>query len=587
MTCDLILILAASEVGVWGALWDILVLLAASLALGTLAVRLGQSVIVGYLVAGALVGPNFLRWVSTEAELFQIAELGVALLLFAIGLEFSPRRLMRLGSAVLKTGPLQILVTGAVGFGVARLCGFGERESLVVGMIVAMSSTASVMRLLTDRVEIDSPHGRTSVGILLVQDIAVVPMMVLVSVLGTTGGRAEIVWRMALALILAVGLIGLFYGLFRFVAPRLMTIPSLRRNRDLPVLLAAIMAAGSAWATHAVGLSPALGAFTAGALLAVSPLATQIRADTRPLTTLMVTLFFSSIGMFGDPRWLLHNWQFVAGIVLAIIVGKSSIIALLARVCRMPWRYAIASGLCLAQVGEFSFVLATVAQSDVGGLALIDTWTFNAIVSATIVTLLLTPYLVAAANEVGVRVERLIQGSDSVARMPADLATSDIDKATSVAAVSDPPDSDDLGAILIIGFGPSGQRVGEDLIAYGHNRLHVVDFNPENVKVAQRLGLEGTVGDATQQEVLEHAGIIHARVVVITTPDHATTRNLIHLVRDIAPETHLVVRGRYVRLQWELLEAGAHEVVDEEMEVGRRLAAKVAKLGSTQRKTPD
>ena len=209
--------------------------------------------------------------------------------------------------------------------------GLAGREALVVGMIVAMSSTACVLRLLTDRVEIDSQHGRTALGILLIQDVAVVPMMLLVSIMGTGGSWSLIVGKLALALILSALLIGLFYALFNFVAPRLLLLPTWRKNRDLPVLLAVIMATGSAWATHAIGLSPALGAFSAGVLLAVSPFATQIRADTRPLTTLMVTLFFASIGMFGDPVWVVGHWLLVTGIVLAIVVGKSLIIVLLAR----------------------------------------------------------------------------------------------------------------------------------------------------------------------------------------------------------------------------------------------------------------
>ncbi len=218
---------AVPPLGVWDVLRDVLVLLAVALLLGTIAERLGQSVIVGYLFAGMLVGPNVLGWISTQAELFSIAELGVALLLFAIGLEFSPRRLVTLGSIVLKTGPLQVVLTTACGAGAAIVCGLGSREALVVGMIVAMSSTACVLRLMTDRAEIDSQHGRTALGILLVQDVAVVPMMLLVSVMGTGAHWALIIGKLALALLLAVLLIGLFYVLFNFVAPRLMQLSDL------------------------------------------------------------------------------------------------------------------------------------------------------------------------------------------------------------------------------------------------------------------------------------------------------------------------------------------------------------------------
>ncbi len=567
----------AAPLGVWGVLLDILVLLAMALLLGTVAERLGQSVIVGYLIAGTLVGPNVLGWVSTQAELFSIAELGVALLLFAIGLEFSPRRLLTLGSIVLKTGVLQVVFTAAIGLGVAMACGLDGREALVIGMVVAMSSTACVLRLLTDRAEIDSQHGRTVLGVLLIQDVAVVPMMLLVSLMGAGGHWALMIGKLALALLLAAVLIGLFYALFNYVAPRLMLLPTWRKNRDLPVLLAVIMATGSAWATHAIGLSPALGAFSAGALLAVSPFATQIRADTRPLTTLMVTLFFASIGMFGDPVWVLRHWLVVTAIVLAIIVGKPLIIALLARSFGQPWRYAIASGLCLAQVGEFSFVLATIAQSDAAGTALITSSTFQALVSATIVTLLSTPYFVAAAPWAS---QRLVGRWRSTLWPSSSTATMAIEDgaAKTVAGDVDVREAGDTGLILIVGFGPAGQRVAEGLMDSHQEQMVTVDLNPDNIATAQRYGLKAHRGDATQREILEHAGIHQARAVVVTVPDHATTRHLINLIRDLAPDAYVVARCRYHVLHWELLIAGAHEVVDEEDQLGRRLAAQVRKL---------
>lgn len=581
MVLDALPILAATApVGVWVVLWDILVLLAMALLLGTVAERLGQSVIVGYLIAGTLVGPNVLGWISTQAELFNIAELGVALLLFAIGLEFSPRRLLTLGSTVLKTGPLQVVLTAAVGLGVAMVCGLNGREAVVVGMIVAMSSTACVLRLLTDRAEMDSQHGRTAVGILLIQDVAVVPMMLLVSVMGTGDHWILIIEKLALALLLAAVLIGLFYALFNYIAPRLMLLPTWRKNRDLPVLLAVIMATGSAWATHAIGLSPALGAFSAGVLLAVSPYATQIRADSRPLTTVMVTLFFASIGMFGDPVWLFGHWLLVTGMVLAIIVGKPLIIALLARSFGQPWRYAIASGLCLAQVGEFSFVLATIAQDDTAGTSLITSSTFHALVSATIVTLLLTPYFVATALSAGARGDRLVGRWRRILWPSSSTATMAIEDgpAKTVTGDRDVGEAGDSGLILIVGFGPAGQRVAQGLMDSHQQQMVTVDLNPDNIEVAQRYGLKVHLGDATQREILEDAGIYQARAVVITVPDHATARHLIHLVRDLAPDAFIVARSRYHVLHWELLNAGAHEVVDEEDQLGRCLAAQVRKL---------
>ena len=394
-------LVGAIDIGIWDALRDVLLLLLVALLLGTVAERLRQSAIVGYLIAGMVIGPNVLGWISKQQEIYHIAELGVALLLFVIGLEFSPKRLLELGKRSIGTGVLQIIVTAVATWGIAWGIGIGGREAVVIGMMIAMSSTACVLRLLTDRAELESIHGRSSLGILLVQDVAVVPMMLAVSAMAGNQSLGSTVGKLSLSVLLAAALVGAFYFVFTYVVPRLFRQRVWRRNRDLPILLAVVLAFGCAWAAQQLRLSPALGAFAGGVLLAVSPFATQIRADVRPLSTVLVTLFFAAIGMFGDLLWLLQNGLLVAAIVLGILVGKSLIIAVLARLFGQPWRYAVATGLCLAQIGEFSFVLATIAQSPADGMSLMSATTFRALVSATIISLLLTPYLVAVAPRLG------------------------------------------------------------------------------------------------------------------------------------------------------------------------------------------
>jgi CPA2 family monovalent cation:H+ antiporter-2 len=501
--------------------------------------------------------------------LLNIAELGVALLLFAIGLEFSPRRLLTLGKRTLWLGLLQMFFTTLAAFTVALTVGLGPGGAFVVGLMIAMSSTATVLRLLRDRAEIDSQYGRTSLGILLVQDIVVVPMMLLVSVMAAGRSPVQIAWQLSLAALMALLLVGLFYFVFHVVAPHLLSLPTMQKNRDLPVLLAVIMAVGSAWATHHVGLSPALGAFAAGVLLAVSPFSTQIRADTRSLTTILVTLFFAAIGMFGDPKWLLGHWPVVAGIVLGIVLGKPLIIAFLSRACGHPWRDAVAAAVCLAQVGEFSFVLAVIAQGDGDGTAIISPTVFRAMVSVTVVTLLLTPYFVAAAPRVGAGCHRMLtRQSYSTKSMRQPLDASEQEQKLP----ETPPD-----VVIIVGFGPAGQRVAEGLLESHQHQMVAIDLNPNNIEIAQRYGLEFCIGDATQRDVLDHVNLARARVVVLTLPDHTVTRQMIHLVRDLAPQAFIIARCRYHILHWELLHAGAHEVVDEEDQIGRRLAAQVRK----------
>ncbi|KAA5538771.1 sodium:proton exchanger [Roseiconus nitratireducens] len=565
MTALLLLPLAVAQQEVWHGLLEVLLLLGAAMILGSLAERLRQSAIVGYLIAGSIIGPGALGWVSNQQSIFGIAELGVALLLFAIGLEFSPKRLMDLGKVPLLAGALQVLFTLVGGAAIVWLCGLPLPSALVIGAMVALSSTACVLRILSDRAEIDSPYGRISLGILLVQDIAVVPLMLLVTILSDGGSPWMIVRQMAVALVSAALLIIAFYGLFNHVAPRLLSLKSWQRNRDLPILLAVVMAMGSAWVAHWLGLSPALGAFVAGVLLAVSPFAVQIRADIEPVKTILVTLFFAAVGMFGDVAWLLQNLGLVCGVVLAIVIGKGSVTALATRLSGGQPQFAIASAFCLAQVGEFSFVLATIARGLGDEAGLLSDTAFRAIISATIISLLITPYLISMAPHAGARLAQL--GRKSATPNPLAIAT-DVDDTDTHASIG-------REAIFVVGFGPAGQRASEDLIESMKDRLVVVDINSDNVAIARRYGLEAHIGDATQTEILEHARISRAAIVIITVPSPLTGRKLVHLIRYHAPDAMIFARARYHIHRWQLVQAGAHVVVDEEDRVGHQLAEDV------------
>ncbi|MHC4822725.1 MAG: cation:proton antiporter [Planctomycetota bacterium] len=538
----------------WGVLLDILILLFAALTLGVVCERFKQSSILGYLVAGTLLGPNALQVVSSAAEVTALAELGVALLLFTIGLEFSWGRLKSLGSAALGGGAIQVLVTIGVGAGVAAALGLSWKTSIVIGAAVALSSTACVLRLLASRAEIDSPHGRHALGVLLMQDIALVPLVLLVTLLGGEGTLAQVGADVLKTLAWAAALVLVLYLLMVKVLPRVLQLQSLLRNRDLPILLATVTGLGSACGAHFLGLSPALGAFVAGMLLAGSPFATQIRGDITSLRTLLVTLFFSSIGMLGDLAWFLSNLIPVLALVLAIVVGKAILIWAILYRFGLTHTHALATGICLGQVGEFSFVLV-----EVGRGTLIDEHLFALLISATIMTLFLTPYLVALAprlSSLGVsflhRMKLL-----SLERRP-----------TAIDEASAGPE------YVIIGFGPAGQAVGQAVHRISQ-RVAVVDLNPGLVDLVQDLGIVGHIGDAMQADVLEHAGVLSASAVVVTVPDPVAAQAIVALVRSIAPEVHIIARARYHRFRHTLVGAGASEVVDEERLVGSRLAAQL------------
>jgi CPA2 family monovalent cation:H+ antiporter-2 len=303
--------------------------------------------------------------------------------------------------------------------------------------------------------------------------------------------------------------------------------------------------------------------------LAVSPFATQIQADIQPLRAVLVTLFFAAIGLFGDVAWFINHLGLVTTVLVAIVVGKTVIVAALAWSLRLPLQFAVASGFCLAQIGEFSFVLATIARESVAVEPLLSETTFRALVSATIFALLVTPYLVVVGPRIGGWIEHRLR------RRGLQRPETRISPDHSAAAEAEDRRSTISDGILIIGFGPAGQRVAEELLTRHRDRLIVADMNIDNVEVAKRYGIDAYVGDATQTDVLLHVGIQRAAVVVIAVPNPTAVRRLIHQARHLAPEVMIIARSRHHIYRWELLRAGAHAVIDEEDQVGLRLAEEV------------
>ena len=531
----------------WSALSDLLLLLAGAFLLGALAERLRQSAILGYLLAGMLLGPHGFGLVAQSENVALLAELGVALLLFSIGLEFAWSRLKRTGTAALAGGAAQVTITILIVVAGAAIFGRDLRVAFVLGSALALSSTAYVLRILANRAQLDSSHGRLSISVLLVQDLAVVPLLLIVSVLRSGAGPAEALLAFAKLAGFAVLMVLGFLLLFNIVVPRLLGTEVLQRNRELPLLLAVTSGLGSAVTAHALGLSPAIGAFLAGMLLAESPFATQVRADVSALRTLLMTLFFGSIGMFGNPQAIVEHAGPVLLLVAGVVVAKSGLVFLALRLFRNPARSSLAAGFCLAQVGEFSFVIAGMAHG-----TLLDDQLFQIVVSVTILTLFATPYLTRAAPALAGLLMRTLGDSDTSAAEPTG---------------SEAP----RGHVLVIGFGPTGQAVARTLLARG-DHVHVIDLNPRLIELAKRSGYEAHLGDAEDPDVLEHLAVARALAIAVTTPDPDSARRMIEQIRAMASCARIFVRSRYHRQSRMLEQAGAHVVVDEEEQVGQALA---------------
>ncbi len=546
----------------WSDLISIVVLLITAMILGIIFERFKQSAISGYLIAGVLLGPSLFNLIDNKSLIENVAELGVALVLFSIGLEFSISRLRSLGATALGSGTLQITFTIIAIAGIAMLFGLDTKTALAVGIAAAPSSTAVVMGLLRDRAELDSVHGRHSLGILLVQDVAIAPLVIIMAALSSPGGVTEILIDFAKTTLITVGLMVILFLIINYGIPKLLEMIAVTKNRELFVLISVIASAGATWGAHHVGLSPALGAFAAGIFLSESPFATQIRADISSFRALFATLFFCSIGMMADFGSIEGGLGYVALLVVIIVSVKLIIVWLVLLIFKATTKDAVATGLTLAQAGEFSFVLIQMAYNQ----QILDYSLLIAVSSATAITLFITPLMVANASP--------------VARF--------VGKFKSSQKIITAPSTEVQGSIygnhtIVIGFGPAGEQVFKALREEDY-KTAVIDLNPDFISRVEDLCsnddkssqcVAALVGDATQPEILEYAGIAQARAVVVTVPDHRTGLDMIRQSRLLAPDTPVFSRVRQHRHIPEFLDSGVQDTVDEETLVGIELGKRV------------
>lgn len=534
---------------IWTTLGHIIILLSSSLLLGGFFSRIGQSPLVGYLFAGMLLGgPGSVHLVGSEHEIEAISELGVALLLFSLGLEFSVNRLKKLGVKPLLGGTLQVVFTIAVAYLLAVNFGLPAKESIAFGIMVSLSSTAIVLRILMEKAVLEAPHGRNSLAVLLSQDIAVVPLALIMTVLGNNGPIQSVLLDVGQLFLMAIGLVLLLYVLNK-VALLTLGMLTLHRNRELTVIFAVVAGLGSSWAAHYAGISPALGAFVAGMMLGSSPFATQIRADISPLRVILLTLFFGAAGMLADPVWIIQNWERVLVVAMMVTIGKLLIVWLIFKLLGHSTRVASSTGLALAQIGEFAFVLGSIGR--VNGV--VSEELYALVISVTIASFVLSAFLVPLAPAFG----------DWVANLSG--ATN---KETSLSEESKAPID-----IVIIGFGPSGQIASVPFIDTELNVV-AIDLNREGIRKAKDLGFKGEIGDATQIEILEHLKLHECKAVIITVPHHQSALTILENVRRLAPHACTFVRSRYEKDIDDFRKSGA-QVVGDEREVGKGLATSV------------
>lgn len=483
--------------------------------------RLGLPPMLGFLVAGLLIGPHALGFVDDPHVIETVAELGVALLLFTIGLEFSFDRLRRIGRFVVLGGSLQVGLTILATLLIAVGLGLGEREGVYWGFLAAVSSTAIVLRLLADRREIDAPHGRFVVGVLIFQDLCIVPMMLAVPLLA---GAETTAWDLLLVLGKAALVVTLVVVAARKLVPALLGRAARAAAREVFVLAVLSVAALVAWATASLGLSIALGAFLAGIVIAETEFVHRVHAEVSPFRDALASLFFVSVGMLLDPATVLGRPGAVVGLVLVLVVGKLLIAALAVLLMRFPARVALLSGLALAQVGEFSFVLLRAGEE----AGLVGASAAALFLAASVVTMIATPLLVGWSP-------RFAAGAQLLRPLEALLAVRPPDEPAAAPAAPE-------GHVVVAGLGLGGRTLVRSLEAAGIPYLGL-ELDPETVIAERAAGHAVRYGDATSLEVLERvAHLASARQVVLLLSDVEAASRAASLIRERHPELPVLLR---------------------------------------------
>ncbi|MFH0799095.1 MAG: cation:proton antiporter [Pseudomonadota bacterium] len=527
---------------------DVLVIFAVAVPVVLIAHRLRFPSIVGFLITGFVIGPHLLGLVPDIEEIRVLAEVGVALLLFSIGLEFSFERLKGWGRPIVGMGALQVLITAAVGFVAGLALGWSVAESAFFGCAIALSSTAIVMAVLSHKRWFDAPAGRIVTGILILQDLAVIPMMVLLKLLfmvpGGLGGGMIVVAAAklaALALVIAVMSRWFLSPILRYV--------SKPRSKELFVVIIVGIAIGAAYATERMGLSFALGAFLAGLLVSNTDFRFHALSEIAPFRYCFNGLFFVSLGMIVDPSFIAGHWTSVALLVAVILIAKSVIVAGSVVAFGYPLAIAASGALMLAQVGEFSFMLVFFGWQ--AGVLHFDF--YQLVVDASAITMVLAPFAVAMAPSLGEKLASVSSGLKFLGR-GAKMHLPDEDGALS-------------GHAVICGFGPLGMTVGKLLSCRGIPYV-VLELNPVTADRVSKGGGRAYVGDGASGSLLHHSGVGSAKLLAVAVPDHLNAAAIIAQARRMNEEIYIITRSRY-RDQVQLLyDAGADVVVCEELEGG-------------------
>ncbi|HNQ30057.1 MAG TPA: cation:proton antiporter [Methanolinea sp.] len=535
-------------------LYDILVIFGLSLLVGLLFSRIRIPPMIGYIVAGAIAGPSVLSLIHSPAQVDVLAEIGIILLLFSIGLEFSFRQLWEIKGLVLKGGAIQVALASAATIAVVFLAGRPWNEAVLLGFVVSLSSTAVVLKVLHDRGELDSPHGKLTLGILIFQDLVAIPMMMAVPFLADTGnGLSEPIYLMLLKDLL---LVIILVAAAKWVMPWLLFQIARTRSSELFLLFVVSVCFGVAWLASFAGLSLAMGALLAGLLISESEFSHQAIGRIVPFRDIFTAFFFVSIGMLLDVGFFFDHVVLVLVFLAIVLLLKFLTAAAAPIVLGYQMRTIILAGIALAQVGEFSFII-TKSALDFG---ILSHEVYQVFLIVALGTMALTPFLIASGPSLAGYV---CSHSLFMRLFPARCQW--IAREERVAR---------SGHLVIIGYGVNGKNLAR-AAKMGGIEYAIVDMNPDSVRHATLEGEPIIYGDATTEGVLDHAGIDTARIAVVAINDPVATRRIVGLCRQKNPGIFLITRTRYLVEVPVLREIGADEVIPEEFETSIEIFMRV------------
>lgn len=525
---------------------DIVIILLISIPIIFIFNKLNVPSIVGFLIAGMIIGPYGFKFITDSSEIKVMAEIGIMLLLFTIGLEVSFTRLLKIKKYLLIAGGFQLLGTITISSIIIMIFGISPKESVFLGILISLSSTAIVLKILSDKGELEAPHGRIALGILVFQDLSIVPLSLLILLLGAKADLTAV--DIILELLITFGLTALIIIISKFLMPHIVHQIAKLRIREVFTAGIILLLLGMSFLTYKLGLSFALGAFIVGLILAESDYSHQIISEIQPFQSVFNSVLFVSIGMLLNLHFVTQNYFTIAGVALSILTLKALIIISIILLMKYPLRIAIIVGIGLAQIGELSFILAETGYN----FNLISEYYFNVFLAITIFTMILTPLIFNFLPAIAAKTSLLSKLTKENGQSKKGLENH----------------------VIVVGFGLNGRNLARVLKETGIKYI-IIEMNPDTVKREKAAGENIIYGDVAKPEILYKARIENANIIVFAISDPNAAKLALRTSKNINPNIYSLVRTRYVSEIEDLKRLGADIIIPEEFETSLQIFRKV------------